>query len=237
MRSNWTTTIRDPQSRRTAQQRSDAWRQTSAEVFTALTQALVNKMLTIEPPAGCPDALAKRLAKHNERADGFENRRDAWRERYVALPLKEAEASAKPKAVIEEREAALMEQFEVFADHRALLEARGALLSEVVSAMGEHEKAAADTLEQERTKANKALRKAGYAPEDDPQFKNNPAGIRIQFTHKVNAAAPVRDAQAALAQVKASIEATAGQLAGIAADVELVDALRYAAMGEAVGSL
>jgi hypothetical protein len=229
--------IRDPQCRPSAELRSATLRGMTAEVFDALLLGLVNKTLAIDPPAGCPDALAKRLAKHNEAVADFLTRRAAWLERYVALPLKEAEPSAKPRPMIQEREAVLLEQVEVFADHGALLAPRKVLLGEVASVLREQEKAAADALEHERSKADKALRKMGHAPEDSPHFASNPSAVEIQFRHKVAAAAPVHAAQEALSRAHSLVEAMEAQIAGIAGDVALIEALRCAAIGEAVGSL
>jgi hypothetical protein len=229
--------IQDPQSRPSAEQRGAALREMTAEVFNALLTTLVNKSPEVEAPAGCPDPLAKRLAKHNGQAADFRARREAWLERYVSFPMREADSAAKPAQLIADRAELLAEQVVVFADHRALVEARGALLGEVLATLREQEQAASDALERERSKADKALRKMGHAPEDNPQFNNNQAAAKIQFSHKIEAAAPVRDARDALAGAHLAVAVAEAQIAGIAGDVALIEALKHAAMAEAVGSL
>jgi hypothetical protein len=237
MKPGWMTMIQDPQSRPSAEQRRAALREMTDGLFGALVGRLVNKALEIPPPGTCPEPLAKRLAKHNERAADFLRRRAAWLERYISFPMREADSSVKPGQMIEEREAVLREQFEVFAEHRALVEARGGLLGEVLSTQREQEKASADALQHERSKTDRTLRKAGFAPEDNPRFNDNQETVRIQFSHKIEDAAPVRAARDVLAQAHLAVEVTETQIAGIAGDVALIGALKHAAMGEAVGSL
>ena len=238
MRSSWKVLIQDPVSRQSAEQRSEALRQVANEVILALSNGLVNEPLTMEPPAGCPDVTAKRFSKHNDEVAKFVKRRADWLEAFASLPLRAAESPPGVKELTElteARKSVLFDQVAIFVEHSALLESREGLLVESLETLREHAKAAAEDLERETAKADKAMRKAGYAPEEDRMYGVNPGAAQIRFTKKVQEAAPVRAAAAVAQDANVQVGTVERKLHGIDNDLSIVEALRAAAIGEVVG--
>ncbi len=230
MRQDWIRMFNEFEQEQSPEALSQELRKRSADFFRVF-----NGGLETVATNGLPESVANGVATHNRQVAEFIQKRVAWCERYISLPIGMADPAGNLAEVIQERHSVLAGQVQIFNEHLGLLESLHALLPDVVAARRELQQAAETALVNVREKTAKALKKAGVSAESDPRYSMNAEAAEARFKIKVNEAEPVRATMQAAEQARVDANTVERQNAAVPRQVAIVEVVRYWAAREAVG--
>ena len=196
-----------------------AMRRTLQAARVTLVRQMVTRPVPIQPPAACPDELATRLDLYNTDLARLEDQQAAHVEAVAAVPLLMADGSVAAAAIAAEAARLKAARYDLAQRELDLLEARQPLLRDVADHLAstltpEAEAAVAKA----QDKADKALRKAGRAPEDRPSYQLNKGAAQDQFNYEVATSGPVREAVAAVEALRVEIRTLRSQASATGKD-------------------